>query len=179
MMFENVRAFAMLPNTKGEQYMKIIKARSLQDWLDAYAVSHQNPTNKAVHWFCVPVITWTVLALLWQVSFGQSVFANAASVFIVMTLLFYLRLSLTITLGIATFACFCVWLIFLHERFVPLALWQSALALFVIAWIGQFWGHKVEGKKPSFFEDLQFLLIGPAWLLSFVYRRLGIPLLLR
>ena len=33
----------------------------------------------------------------------------------------------------------------------------------MIAWIGQFIGHKIEGAKPSFFEDLQFLLIGPAW----------------
>ena len=50
-----------------------------------------------------------------------------------------------------------------------------ATAVFVVAWIGQFIGHKIEGKKPSFFEDLKFLLVGPAWLLGFVYRRLGIP----
>ena len=53
-------------------------------------------------------------------------------------------------------------------------LWQVCIALFVLAWIGQFWGHKVEGKKPSFFKDLQFLMIGPAWLMSFVYGKLGL-----
>ena len=52
--------------------------------------------------------------------------------------------------------------------------WAIALALFVAAWIGQFYGHKVEGKKPSFLDDLQFLMIGPAWLMGFIYRRLGI-----
>jgi uncharacterized membrane protein YGL010W len=46
------------------------------------------------------------------------------------------------------------------------------LAVFAIAWLGQFIGHKVEGAKPSFFKDLQFLLIGPLWLLSYVYQRL-------
>ena len=47
--------------------------------------------------------------------------------------------------------------------------------LFVLAWVGQFIGHKIEGKKPSFFEDLQFLLVGPVWLLRFVYERMGLP----
>ena len=44
----------------------------------------------------------------------------------------------------------------------------------MLAWIGQFIGHKIEGEKPSFFEDLQFLLIGPAWLLGAIYQKLGI-----
>jgi len=57
----------------------------------------------------------------------------------------------------------------------PWPLWQVALAVFVLAWIGQFIGHVFEGKRPSFFKDLQFLLIGPAWLMSFIYRRYGIP----
>ncbi|MEJ2514422.1 MAG: DUF962 domain-containing protein, partial [Gammaproteobacteria bacterium] len=52
-------------------------------------------------------------------------------------------------------------------------LWVS-VAVFVLAWIGQFIGHRIEGKKPSFFKDLLFLMIGPMWLLAFVYRRLGI-----
>jgi uncharacterized membrane protein YGL010W len=47
--------------------------------------------------------------------------------------------------------------------------------VFVLAWIGQFVGHMIEGRKPSFFEDVKFLLVGPAWLLGFIYRRAGIP----
>jgi uncharacterized membrane protein YGL010W len=54
-------------------------------------------------------------------------------------------------------------------------LWMVSIIIFAVAWIGQFYGHKVEGKKPSFFKDLQFLLIGPAWLMHFIYKRLGIP----
>lgn len=150
-------------------------AKSMSDWLSAYGESHQNKVNKTIHWICVPVITWTVIALLWGVSFGGNAWFNLGSLFILAALVFYLRLSLTLTIGMGAFAAFCVWMIFLHEANVSFKLWQSALALFVIAWIGQFIGHKIEGKKPSFFEDIQFLLIGPAWLLSFIYRRLGIP----
>ena len=62
-----------------------------------------------------------------------------------------------------------------YERFATIPLWQTALVVFVLAWIGQFIGHSIEGKKPSFFQDVQFLLIGPIWLLGFVYRKLGIP----
>ena len=53
-------------------------------------------------------------------------------------------------------------------------LWKVSLIIFIIAWIGQFIGHKIEGKKPSFFQDIQFLLIGPAWLIGFIYRRFNI-----
>jgi uncharacterized membrane protein YGL010W len=53
-------------------------------------------------------------------------------------------------------------------------LWVTSLVIFVAAWIGQFIGHAIEGKRPSFFKDLQFLLIGPLWLLAAAYRRLGL-----
>jgi uncharacterized membrane protein YGL010W len=57
---------------------------------------------------------------------------------------------------------------------LPWPLWATSLVVFVVAWIGQFIGHAVEGKRPSFFKDVQFLMIGPLWLLGFVYRKLGI-----
>ena len=56
------------------------------------------------------------------------------------------------------------------------SIWKLSMLIFIFAWIGQFIGHKIEGQKPSFFEDIQFLLIGPAWLLSFIYKKLGVPL---
>lgn len=150
-------------------------SKSINQWLDAYGESHQNRVNKLIHWICVPVITWTVLALLWEVSLAQDSWLNLGMAFIVFALVFYLRLSLSLMIGMALFSGLCIALIRWHESALDIALWQTALALFVIAWIGQFIGHKIEGKKPSFFQDLQFLLIGPAWLLSFVYRRLGLP----
>jgi uncharacterized membrane protein YGL010W len=58
---------------------------------------------------------------------------------------------------------------------LPWPLWLTSLVIFVVAWIGQFVGHAVEGERPSFFKDLQFLLIGPLWLLAAAYRRFGLP----
>jgi len=68
-----------------------------------------------------------------------------------------------------------LWLVYLVDTTIETPLWLVCLIVFVLAWVGQFYGHKVEGKKPSFLKDLQFLLIGPAWLLGFIYRKLGIP----
>jgi uncharacterized membrane protein YGL010W len=95
----------------------------------------------------------------------------------VLSILFYARLSWTLTVGMGVLVALSVALIFGYESLgLSLPLWAFALILFVVAWTGQFWGHRIEGKKPSFFQDLQFLLIGPAWLLSFVFQRMGIPL---
>lgn len=150
--------------------------KSVDQWLAEYGESHQNRTNKRIHWVCVPIILWSVLALLWQVSLAGHPWLNGASALIVISLLFYARLSWTLTLGMGVITVVSIGLILAYQNAgFALPLWVFALVLFVLAWIGQFIGHKIEGKKPSFFQDIQFLLIGPAWLLSFIYQRLGIP----
>jgi uncharacterized membrane protein YGL010W len=151
-------------------------ARKIDALLAEYGESHQNPTNKLVHWVCVPVIFWTIVALLWAIPLPAAMvgipFLNWATVALGLAMVYYLLLAPRLAVGVILYCLFCIWLITLYAG--PWPLWQFAIALFVLAWVGQFWGHKVEGKKPSFFKDVQFLLIGPAWLISFVYRRLGL-----
>ncbi len=77
-------------------------------------------------------------------------------------------------LGMLVIAALMAGGVYLIQRHVSLPLWAVSLAAFAGAWVGQFVGHKIEGKKPSFLKDVQFLLIGPAWLLSFVFKKLGI-----
>lgn len=157
--------------------------RSIDQWLDAYAVSHQNPTNKKIHWICVPSIVFSLIGLLWSIPHGyfagvlpgaMDPFLNWGSIFIVAASVYYLFLSRTIFVGMVIVASLSLFGNFwLSQQSLPL--WQSSLGIFVVAWIGQFIGHKIEGAKPSFFEDIQFLLIGPAWCLSFLYKKLGVP----
>ncbi len=151
--------------------------RTIQSWLSEYGESHQNPTNKTVHWICVPVIFFCVTGLLYSVKLGVAIAPgmplNLAIVALALVLAYYLRLSPTLALGMLLFSAVCLWLCRAIEQ-SGLQLWLVSIILFVAAWIGQFWGHHVEGKRPSFLKDLQFLLIGPAWLMSFVYQRLGI-----
>lgn len=129
-----------------------------------YGESHRHPTNKAIHWVCVPLITWSLLAMLWWLS------PAAAYVLIGIATLFYLTLSFTIAIGMLAVAAVMVYpLTLLGDATLPVA-----IAVFVAAWIGQFAGHRIEGKKPSFVEDLRFLLVGPAWLLATLYECLGI-----
>lgn len=139
--------------------------RRVDALFDRYGESHRDPTNKAIHWICVPLITWSLLAALWAWS------PIAACVLIGVATAFYFTLSVPLAIGmLAVSAAMIVPL----TQIAPQHLLAIAAAVFILAWIGQFVGHKIEGKKPSFFEDLKFLLVGPAWLLGFVYRRLGI-----
>ena len=138
--------------------------RKIDELFARYAESHQNPANKAIHWVCVPLITWSVVAIAWAWS------PVAAYVFIAAALLFYLWLSPAIAIGMLGVTAVLVYPLTLLGPHVLMA----AIVVFVVAWIGQFIGHKIEGRKPSFFDDIKFLLIGPAWLLGHVYRRAGI-----
>ena len=99
---------------------------------------------------------------------------NWAILITLIILLYYMRLSYMMGIGMLLIGSILLCLIYLIELKVNLALWKISLIIFVIAWIGQFIGHEIEGKKPSFLQDIQFLLIGPAWLLSFIYKKLGI-----
>ena len=136
--------------------------KSVDQWFDEYGESHRNPINKLVHWICVPLITFSVLGILWALH------PVAAATVVGLALAFYVLLSWQLALVMALQSLLMLWVLSL----MPWVFWPS-VAIFVLAWIGQFIGHRVEGKKPSFFKDLQFLLIGPAWLMGFVFRRLG------
>lgn len=153
----------------------------LQPLLDEYGESHQNSTNKKIHWFCVPLIFWSIIALLYSIPngflidlIGDNFFANWAVVAMIPVVIYYLSLSVPITVGMLLFIAVCLYVSNALYNNPYLPLWAIAVIVFALAWVGQFYGHKVEGKKPSFLKDIQFLLIGPAWLMHFVYRRLGI-----
>ena len=153
--------------------------RTAAQWLDDYGDSHRNHTNKALHWSCVPVIAWCVLGLLWSLPFPEGIramhpAANWAGVAVLAALLYYCLLSVPLALGALPLLLAFLWSLDRLDHVDGVPLWSICVVLFVIAWVGQFIGHAIEGKRPSFFKDVQFLMIGPLWLLADVYRRLGI-----
>jgi len=155
--------------------------RTMQQWFDEYGESHKNKINKAFHWVCVPVIFFTIIGLLSTIPLpfigyngNNSTYLHIGSLLVALGLIFYARISIPMFIGMAVFSYF---VLFINKRVGQSIEFNYAyfnLILFALAWIGQFIGHKIEGKKPSFLKDLQFLLIGPAWLMGFIYRKLGL-----
>ena len=155
--------------------------------LNEYGESHQNKTNKLIHWLCVPAIFYSIVGLVWEIPLGPLAdikyngfqYLNWASLTLCLVFIYYLTLSPIITLGMIVFSIGCLYLTNITENLIlegsiSIDLWAISLIIFALAWIFQFVGHKIEGKKPSFFKDVQFLLIGPAWLMHFVYKKLNI-----
>ncbi len=154
-------------------------AKTIDNLLEKYGESHQNGTNKLIHWVCVPSIMFSLFGLLYAIPFPveRSLFLNWGAVFLAAALVYYLRLSLPMFLGFVVIGGLMLWgvnAIYMATFGDAAMLALVSLAIFVVAWIGQFIGHKIEGKKPSFLEDVQFLLIGPAWLLHFIFKKVGI-----
>jgi len=145
--------------------MEPINPRPLDRLLATYGESHLHPTNEVIHFVCVPVIAFSLLGLLW------SAHPLAALGLVMLSLVYYLTLSVPFALGMVLMSAAMLGILALLPQ---VWVWQISLAVFVLAWIGQFIGHKIEGKKPSFFDDVRFLLIGPLFVLSFLYRRLRI-----
>jgi uncharacterized membrane protein YGL010W len=152
--------------------------RTLTQWLGEYGASHMHPTTKLLHWICVPPIVLSVMGLLWSLPVPQAFAAlspwlNWATLTALAALAYYLVLSPRLAVGIAL-AFAVMFAIVDRLASLPWPLWITSLAIFVVGWIGQFLGHSVEGSRPSFFKDVQFLLIGPLWLVASLYRSLGL-----
>lgn len=150
-----------------------MQTKSIHQWLDEYGESHQNKTNKIIHWICVPAIFFSIICFLSLVPISAT--NNLASFALMFVAIFYARLSPKLAFGIICFYLICYGCS-LQLAKLSIPLWQSASTIFVISWAIQFYGHKIEGKKPSFLKDIQFLLIGPAWLLAFIYKKIGIKI---
>jgi uncharacterized membrane protein YGL010W len=153
--------------------------RSIEELLSSYSNDHQNHNNQIMHLICVPLIIWTVTAFLWCIpvptSFLKPGFWFAFVLFFVW--MYYWRLSKSLALGAAIgFTILGFINVLIIEKFGINGLFRTAIVVFVLAWIGQFIGHKWEGKKPSFFTDIVYLLIGPLWTLSKLYKRVGIAI---
>ena len=153
-------------------------ARTVQDWLSAYGESHQHPTNKRIHWICVPLIVLSLVGLLWSIPVPAAMaeispWLNWATLFLAAAVIYYLFLSWSLAAGMLAFAVILVATTLALAQ-LPGPLWAVCIGIFVLAWIGQFIGHEIEGRKPSFFQDIQFLMIGPLWLLAHLYDRLGL-----
>lgn len=152
-------------------------SNKFQSLLDEYSESHQNVTNKKIHWICVPLIFWSIIALLYSIPntflidiFGDYIISNWAVVAMIPVFFYYVSLSTMIAIGMAIFITICLFISEFIVYFSPISLWLNAVIVFAVAWIGQFIGHNIEGKKPSFLKDIQFLLIGPAWLMHFLFK---------
>ena len=153
--------------------------KPIQNWLDDYAESHRNPTNIKIHWICVPLIMLSIIGLLANIQLNVEILSaypqynHAGMILVLFGSIYYYFLSKSLLLGMIPVSIIMLMIISWFSTF-SYPLWLTSLLIFVISWVGQFYGHKIEGKKPSFFKDIQFLMIGPLWLLSKLYRKCGI-----
>ncbi len=149
-----------------------------QELLAEYSADHQNPFNRLMHSICVPLIFVSLIAMLWAIPVPAAIaigtpLLNLGTIALAAVVLHYLRLAPRLGVGMLLAAILIVPLIAFAAG-LPAPLWLTALAVFVVGWIGQFIGHYVEGRRPSFFRDLRFLLIGPLWVLAKLYAAVGI-----
>ena len=155
--------------------------RNITEWNEEYGLYHKNKINKIIHWICIPLIIFSLFGLLSLLNYNFMIAdghykINILGIFITLVMIYYFRLSKNLAFGMLIISLLLIGVIdfiSLNDKMSLLYLYSS---IFIIAWIGQFIGHKFEGRKPAFLKDLQFLLIGPLWLLSYIYNKLNIKI---
>jgi len=149
------------------------------EWLSEYGRHHNHGANRLIHWLSIPLIVTSLVGLLWSLpvpeTFSRATPAlNWGTIFLMAAIVYYFIMSISLAFGSLPFVLLVVYGVNWLEQLMP-PLWLTSAAIFTLAWAGQRIGHQLEGNRPSFIEDMQYLMIGPVWLLAMVYRRLGIP----
>lgn len=138
--------------------------RRVDQLLTHYALSHRNPTNEAIHLVAIPLIMLSLVGMLFALH------PWAAYAFVGASLMYYARLSTVFFIAMLLWSALSFLLCFALGK----ALLPVSVAVFVGAWVLQFVGHRIEGKKPSFFEDIQYLWVGPLFVLSRLLAKAGV-----
>lgn len=149
--------------------------KDLKTYIDEYSESHQNPVNIKIHKICVPAIMFSLLGIIKAIPVPASwpLWLDWSYLVVLMAFIYYgLFKNVRVLLAIFLLVLPMMGILeFLRPRFFILS-----VVIFIVAWIGQFIGHKIEGKKPSFFKDLFFLLIGPIWTMNSLAEQMGVDL---
>ena len=141
-----------------------IQPRRVDQLISHYGQSHQNPGNEVIHFIAIPLIMLSLVGMLFALH------PYVAYAFIAASMVYYARLSVLFLLSMVVWSALTVVVVMaLGANVLPIS-----VAIFVGAWILQFIGHKMEGKKPSFFEDIQYLWVGPLFVLSKLFGKLGV-----
>ena len=158
--------------------MSIASERPIDRWFSSYSGDHRNATNQKIHVVAVPLILWSVIALLWCIPLPPGAWFRPgiwAALAMFGAWMFYNRASRRLGIGMLAMFVAMAWVTrFLHLALGTTQLLYLAVGVFVLAWVAQFIGHEFEGKRPSFLTDLTYLLIGPLWLMSKFFGRLGL-----
>lgn len=153
-----------------------VTGRPVDRLFDAYSADHRDATNQLLHVLCVPAIVWSLLALVYCIPLGASLpVGSLAAALAVVAVGYWLWLSVPLGLGSAALMALSWWSVAaLHAAFGTTVLATIGAAVFIIAWVGQFIGHHIEGRRPSFLTDLVYLMVGPVWVLSKGYRKVSL-----
>jgi uncharacterized membrane protein YGL010W len=141
-----------------------LHTRKVDQLLAHYGSSHTHPTNELIHFAAIPLIMLSLCGLMFALH------PWVAYAFIAASMVYYARLSIVFFISMVIWSGVIIGLVHAMGSQVLIA----STAIFVGAWIIQFIGHKIEGKKPSFFEDIQYLWVGPMFVLSKLFIKLGI-----
>jgi uncharacterized membrane protein YGL010W len=155
----------------------LVLMRNIQSWLQEYEKNHQHPINRAIHTVAVPCIVVSIFAFFWCLPFphiNNAPILNWSTILATAIAIYYIYLSTTLGLIFIIGAVFQFLGFYWLQSGFFISLEFVAVVLFVFGWVLQFIGHTIEGKRPSFFEDLRFLLIGPLWVLASFCEKLGL-----
>jgi uncharacterized membrane protein YGL010W len=148
------------------------------EWLIEYGRYHNDEANCLIHWICIPLLVLSLVGLLWSIpvpeTFSRSTPAlNWGTIFLMASIVYYFIMSISLAVGSLPFIVAVVFSVNWLEQ-LDQPLWLISTAIFLAAWAGQRVGHQIEGNAPSMISDMQYLMIGPVWMLAALYRRLGI-----
>jgi hypothetical protein len=150
----------------------------IDDWLARYEDAYQGLRSPVAYWASVPMLVLGLTALLWGLpvpaEFQEiSPLLNWGSAFLMVTAIYYFIISLSLAIGLLPFllglATLQVWL---TTSGLPTT--AIAVGLVLAGTCGLILCRG--GELRPIVQDIQLMMLAPAWTLSLLFRHFGIPI---
>lgn len=152
--------------------------KSAETWFTEFGAAHRYPAHDIIHWIAVPVSFASLVGFVWTIpvpeAWRDSVpWFNWTLVALLLVTAAYAALSPALGAGMTFILSICYSAFVLIELFVPWPVWQVSLVAFAAAQLALLIGDLLNARRFSFLRSLRFLFIGPAWLVSRVFQKIG------
>jgi len=148
----------------------------MEELLSRYSNDHRHIWNQRIHKIAVPALLASSVGMfttLGRFFLPEIRLLSGGNLQIVFMLIWYGVLDRRLPRVMAPLLFGAAALITYIDRNHGDLLWPLCLGVFFMGWIFQFIGHRLEGNKPAFFSEFNYLMVGPMWVMITLRRRFG------
>ena len=149
-------------------------------WLIDYDSSHKNIRYPLFFWSAVIFYPISLIGILWHIEMPDAFYIDVSPIinwgimFLLATIIYYFIISISLAIGMIPFiVCVITFFLWLENMDYPII--SISIGINTTSLYGLYRGKDKHTNFNNLWQDIQMTIIGPIWMMSKIYKKLGIP----